>query len=171
MHVTLRAALRSLRSQFVAPTVLGALKAANRADFRVIHYSIQANHLHLIVEARTTEALSSAMRGLAVRLARRVNRLLFRRGRVWLDRWHGVELTSPRQVRNALIYVLHNHAKHSAACRADLDPLSSAPSFCGFATAQLGVARAGPSAEAQTWLLRVGWQRHGLIRPDEMPAR
>jgi hypothetical protein len=82
VHITMRAGLRSLRSQFVAPTVLGALRAANRPGFRVVHHSIQANHLHLIIEAHSAEMLSSGMRGLAVRLARRVNRLLFRRGRL-----------------------------------------------------------------------------------------
>ncbi|MET0792607.1 MAG: hypothetical protein ABW061_13890 [Polyangiaceae bacterium] len=176
VHVTLRAGLRSLRSQHVAPTVLGALRASNRPEFRIVHHSIQANHLHLIVEAHSAEALSSGMRGLAVRLARRINRLLFRRGQVWVDRWHGVELTSPRQVRNALIYVLQNHAKHSGVTRVSaLDPLSSAGTFAGFVPVRPS-ARAGPSAgknavDAQTWLLREGWKRHGLIRRDEVPVR
>jgi putative transposase len=169
VHVTLRAGLRSLRSQFVAPTVLRALRAANRPGFRVVHHSIQANHIHLIVEAQDAQLFSSAMQGLAVRLARRINRLLFRRGRLWADRWHGVALTSPRQVRNALVYVLHNHLKHGAACGAIIDPLSSASSFDGFATPTPRSARAGPPIVAQTWLLRVGWKRHGLIRRGERP--
>ena len=172
VHVTLRASLRSLRSQFVAPTVLAALKASNRPGFRVVHHSIQANHVHLIVEAANTRVLSSAMRGLAVRLARRVNRLLFRRGQLWSDRWHGVELTSPRQVRNALVYVLQNHAKHSDGARtATLDPLSSAATFDGFATSRRSTSGADPPAAiAETWLLRIGWKRHGLIRRGEVPA-
>ena len=172
VHVTLRASLRSLRSQFVAPTVLATLKASNRPDFCIIHHSIQANHVRLIVEAQNTAALSSAMRGLAVRLARRINRLLFRRGQLWADRWHGVELTSPRQVRNALVYVLQNHAKHSGVTRiASLDPLSSATTFDGFVTSRRSTSGADPPPTfARTWLLRVGWKRHGLIRRGEMPA-
>jgi putative transposase len=171
VHVTMRAGLRSLRHQFVAQTVLTALQSANRAEFRVVHWSIQPNHLHLIVEAQSPQSLSSGMRGLAVRLARRINRLLFRRGSLWADRWFGVELTSPRQVRNALVYVLQNHAKHSASHRPARDPLSSARIFDGFATAQRGASasRAGPSG-ARTWLLRIGWKRHGLIRHDEVPV-
>lgn len=172
VHVTMRAGLRSLRHPFVAQTVRAALQAANRSDFRIVHWSIQPNHLHLIVEAQSSESLSSAMRGLAVRVARRVNRLLFRRGSFWVDRWYGVELTSPRQVRNALVYVLQNHAKHSASHRAARDPLSSAASFDGFAGA-LPQARGSPAPDsgARTWLLRVGWTRHGLIRESEVPAR
>jgi putative transposase len=171
VHVTLKAGLRSLRSQFVAPTVLGALRAACRADFRVVHHSIQANHLHLIVEASSKQALSSGMRGLAVRLARRINRLLFRRGQLWIDRWHGVELRSPRQVRNALVYVLQNYIKHAVgAARVLVDPLSSAGDFDGFATLGIGAARAGPAMAPRSWLLRVGWQRHGLIGRNEVPG-
>src|SRR6187402_2877001 len=113
VHVTLRALSRSLRSQYVAPTVLRALRASNRDAFRIAHYSLQENHLHLLVEAESKAELLSGMRGLMVRIARRVNRLLFRRGTFWADRWHGRALTSPREVRNALVYVINNRAKHS----------------------------------------------------------
>lgn len=80
--------------------VVGLFCANNsqRAGFRIAHYSLQENHLHLLVEAEDKPLLSSGMRGLMVRLARRVNRLLFRKGRFWADRWHGSALTSLRQV-------------------------------------------------------------------------
>jgi REP element-mobilizing transposase RayT len=171
VHITLRAELRSLRAQQVARTLLGALRDSNRVWFRVIHYSIQENHLHLIAEAEDTAALGSGVRGLMVRIARRVNRLLFRRGRFWADRWHSRALEGPRQVRNALVYVLQNHKKHSQS--AALDPLSSAPWFDGFATAIPREFRAvGPPwvVEAKTWLLGIGWRRRGLIRLSEAPA-
>jgi REP element-mobilizing transposase RayT len=137
VHVTLRASVRSLRKQFVVRTVLGALRDSNSERFRIAHYSVQENHLHLIVEAGSKAALSTGMRSLMVRLAKRINKLLFRRGRFWADRWHGNALTVPRQVRNALVYVLQNRKKHAhrnahEAC-ASIDPLSSAQWFDGFA--------------------------------------
>ncbi len=175
MHVTLRAAVRSLRSQQVLQTVLGALRDSNRHSFRIVHYSIQSNHVHLIVEADSRASLSTGMRGLAVRLARRVNRLLFRRGRLWADRWHGQPLTSPRQVRNALVYVLQNHRKHAAlVLGAKLDPLSSAEWFNGFAEPlPAGFRSIGPplTRASRTWLLQYGWRRHGRIRLAEAPRR
>jgi len=184
VHVTLRAASRSLRSRFVSKSVLRALRDSNSARFRVVHYSVQENHVHLIVEAASTAALSSGMRGLMVRVARRVNRVLFRRGRFWADRWHGRALTSPRQVRNALVYVLQNRFKHRPILRSDpwaapsarwqLDPLSSAEWFCGFATSLPSAFRSiGPPCvvPAKTWLLTVGWLRHGRIRIGEEPKR
>jgi hypothetical protein len=155
----------------VARTVLGGLQDSNRDWFRVVHYSVQDNHLHLIVESDDSKSLSSGVRGLMVRIARRVNRLLRRRGRFWADRWHGRDLEGPRQVRNALVYVLHNHKKHAGA--AALDPLSSAQSFDGFASTRPATFRSvGPpcTAIAKTWLLKVGWRQRGLIGFTEAPA-
>jgi REP element-mobilizing transposase RayT len=171
VHVTLRAGVYSLRTQRLALTVLGALRESNREWFRVVHYSIQDSHIHLIVEAEDTKSLASGVRGLMVRVARRVNRVLRRGGRFWADRWHGRALDGPRQVRNVLVYVLQNHQKHTRG--ASLDPLSSAAAFDGFATAIPRSFRGvGPpwTVAARTWLLKVGWRRRGLIRLDEAPA-
>jgi REP element-mobilizing transposase RayT len=175
VHVTLKAGVRSLRTQRVAQVLLRALRESNREWFRIVHYSMQESHMHLIVESEDARALSSGVSGLMVRVARRVNTLLHRRGRFWADRWHGQELGSPRQVRNALVYVLQNHKKHgtSDASRANLDPLSSAASFDGFASALPGGFRgAGPPwlVRAKTWLLGRGWRQHGLIRLTEGPC-
>jgi len=86
-----------------------------------------------VIRGYWDRSVSSGVRGLMVRIARRVNRVLRRRGRFWADRWHGRDLEGPRQVRNALVYVLQNRRKHAGS--AALDPLSSASSFDGFANA------------------------------------
>jgi len=182
----MRAEVRSLRSQYVFPTVRRAISAANRRAphaFRIVHFSVQAEHLHLLVEALDKRALSLGLRGLAVRIARSVNRLVFRRGRFWADRWHGRALTTPRAVRNAIAYVLANFRKHQPGDRAPLDPYSSAPHFEHFAElrgapidcAPQLVSRAlappdhSPTAHPKTWLLRTGWLRHGRVSLFEKP--
>ena len=114
VHVTLRAISRSLRSQQVAPTVLRAVRDSQRESFRVAHYSLQDNHLHLLVEAER-QGVSYCL-GCAGSWCASPNESIacsFGRGTFWADRWHGRALTSPRQVRNALVYVLNNRAKHS----------------------------------------------------------
>ena len=159
-----------------------ALAASSHAAFRVVELSVQRDHVHLIVEAHDNAALSAGMKGLGVRVARGVNRALRRRGRVWSDRYHARELTSPRSVRNALVYVLHNARKHRASL-AFVDPCSSAAWFEGFrrdelvavaaADARAIAAAAGnprPTAAARTWLAGVGWRRLGLIGIPETPA-
>ena len=80
--------------------------------FRVTHFSVQRDHLHLIVEADNRAALESGLRSLSIRLALRINRVLGRHGTVWADRHHRHTLKTPREVRNALVYVLMNVKKH-----------------------------------------------------------
>ena len=167
----LRPDIANLRARARCKHVLEALRRAReRLGTRLIEYSVQHDHLHLIVEARNAAALGRAMQGLSVRIARRLNRLLGRRGSVFADRFHHRELTSPRQVRNALAYVLCNARKHRVAPHVSgwLDPLSSAQAFEGWTWAIERTTRSMPLP--QTWLLRVGWKRAGLIDPDHTPG-
>jgi REP element-mobilizing transposase RayT len=187
VHVTLRAGLGSLRSQLLFPTVRYAITKAGQRDverFRIVHFSVQYDHVHLIVEASSKRALSAGMRSLAIRVARHVNQLLMRMGRFWADRWHGRALKSPREVRNALVYVLANFRKHSSRpVPRGADPCSSGAWFHGWRgiDTQRGpplVGRAWPLGREDetvpvtaptTWLLREGFLKAGRIRLDEAP--
>jgi putative transposase len=178
LHVTMRAAVRGLRDPSVFAGVRDAIKRASSKDFRVVQFSVQDNHVHLLVEASDKRELTRGMRGLAVRAARRINGALRRRGRVFAERYHARELTGPRAVRNALVYILHNHRKHGVSL-AWLDACSSAHAFDGWRRDYLlDVARGGcrrdppPAvAPATTWLATIGWRRAGLLGLDESPVR
>src|SRR5205085_9797535 len=109
-----------------------------------------------------------------VRVARALNRLWGREGAVIADRYHAHVLRSPREVRAALVYVLQNGRKHGCSF-AEADPFSSAKWFDGWEHPPLPesvTARRAPplSVPARTWLLRLGWRRHGLIFLSEKPA-
>src|SRR5262249_24111425 len=132
--------------------------------------TVQANHVHLLVEADAHAEFVRGLQGLAIRAAKAVNRALSRRGAVWGDRYHARLLETPREVRNALVYVLQNWRKHGAGARG-LDPCSSAAWFTGWRTTVTAVSRTAPVLAARTWLARVGWRRHGLIGIEEMPWR
>ncbi|HVW23753.1 MAG TPA: transposase [Polyangiaceae bacterium] len=175
-----RDGLPSLRREPLARLVVSVLSTAkDRLGVRLVHFSVQANHVHLIVEVDGPRALSRAMQGLATRLAHRVNSRLARRGRVFADRYHARALRTPLEVRRALVYVLHNHRHHQTGVGRPIlfDPLSTAAHFVGF-TPQLSrlshrrVARdaEAPVARARTWLLRVGWRRHGLLSMRDVPS-
>ena len=97
----LRRGLPRLRYAAAHRAVKAALAAGTKADFRVVEYSLQEDHLHLIVEARDERSLSRWMKGLAVRLARALNRIWRRIGNVFPDRYHARSLTSPRAVRTS----------------------------------------------------------------------
>ena len=134
----------------------------------MIQFSVQSDHIHLIVEADDGRALARGMQGFAIRVARALNGLLRVRGRVWGDRFHSRELATPRAVRNALVYVLMNGKKHGAVRVTAFDGLSSAPWFDGFAERH-DAAAGSPVRAPRTWLAGVGWRRHGLVRFDERP--
>ncbi|MBL8716414.1 MAG: hypothetical protein JNL79_10495 [Myxococcales bacterium] len=172
VHLTLRcmSGLPSLRSMEVFPAVVAALRAAQGAAFRVVHFSVQDNHVHLLVEANDSSALRAGARSLGIRLARAVNRACGRRGRVLDDRYHTRALRTPREVRFALAYVLMNFKKHQVRVPTRLDPCSSAPWCDGFRGRPAADLEDAPVAAAHTWLARVGWRRHGLLSPDEHPA-
>jgi putative transposase len=187
VHVTLRiaAGVPSLRRELVLHVVREAIRAGgHRENFRVVHYNVLGNHLHLIVEAADREALARGMQGLSVRLARRINARFMRRGRLFAHRYHARALTTPREVRVAIRYVLLN-ARHHAAERGEklargwVDPFSSAIWFDGWRTALrtdapwLGALRREhrPTAAARTWLLAEGWRRGGgPIDLDDVPG-
>jgi len=145
-----------------------------------VHYSLQGNHAHLIVEARDRHALGRGMKAIAGRIARAVNCVARRRGKVFADRYHLRLLPTPREVHRAIRYVLLNARHHLAAAVARrtpacLDPASSARWFDGWNKMSLahgdgdGHTRS-PVARARTWLLRFGWRRHGLLDPADVPG-
>ncbi len=188
VHVTLRAraGLPSFREQVLARALTAAIAAVKRspstgASFRVVHFSIQKNHLHFMVEAHDTRFLSRGMLGLAVRLARALNRELKVTGSVWGERYHARDLKTPREVRHTIVYVLMNAKKHGSRI-AGLDPCSSAAWFDGIRREledvaphpeppECGSSARSPVAQARTWLARIGWRRHGLVAPTERPHR
>jgi REP-associated tyrosine transposase len=179
-HVTLRIrdGIPSLRRQrFVNEMRRSFAAACERGDFRVAQFSIQRDHLHLIVEAEDEQALGCGMKSIGARVARAVNRVFRRTGAVLLGRYHVHALRTPREVRNALAYVLLNARKHwkqrmGLAPPVRLDAASSAGWFDGWSRRLEPLSsREPPSVAApRTWLLRAGWRRHGPIDPTEVPG-
>jgi REP element-mobilizing transposase RayT len=189
-HVTLRMAggVPSLRNVSVTRAIEETFsRGCSRPGFRLVHYSLQGNHAHLIVEAQDRDAIGRGMKAIGARLALAVNRVTEHSGRVLADRYHLRLLRTPKEVRNALRYVLLNARHHldnktRAAQRAAevlLDPASSARWFDGWkrgsgsapsATESAAGRDHVPVARARTWLLSVGWRRHGLLDPADVPG-
>jgi putative transposase len=195
-HVTLKLVPRlwSLRGSRVYRAIHRALCGGNLQDeFRLVQYSVQNNHFHLIPEAKNTLALSRGIQGLEIRLARALNRVMRRSGRVFADRYRSRLLTDPLDARNTLRYVLNNARRHVSGSRRNrtrwTDPCSSAPWFRGWSI-PVGTPDFVPdtrhrrllalgSAAVPPWttLLQWGWTRAGPIEllhipgPDEVHVR
>lgn len=185
-HVTLRVArgIPSLRKQVLLNRVRQALRSVRRkaeeenAPFQIGEFSIEGDHLHLLVEARSGQALSRGVAGLEIRIARAVNGALGRHGKVFPERYHRRDLATPTEVRNCLSYVLNNarkHVKHVGHV-AYVDPTTSGEGFDGWSEPVEMYRSLDDDTEPWTqvkrwtWLLRVGWRRHGLISPFAVPG-
>jgi REP element-mobilizing transposase RayT len=178
VHVTLRLrkGLPRLRRAGAYQVIRGAFVAARgRFGLRLNHYAVLGNHLHLIVEAPDRRAVTRGMQGMAIRLAKRSNRWWDRRGSVFAERYHEHALRTPREVRNALAYVLLNARKHGLAVSASRpDSYSSGAWFDGWNDGPRFDADRGrprPVLRARTWLQSFGWRRHGLVRLAVTPGR
>ena len=177
VHVVLRVTrqVRNLRDLDMYRAIRGALRTClRRADYRVVHISIQSNHLHLLVEADDKRALARGMQGFAISAAKRLNRVLRRRrGDVFAFRYHATPITNPTQARNAISYVLNNWRRHKNDARAPwrIDPYSSAEQFRGWADPYRHPRREPlPVAAPTAWLLTDGYARAGAIHTSEVPG-
>src|SRR3954470_5276876 len=162
-HITLRVAdhvwnLRSQRAfRLIEQCLAGAL---GRFGLRIIQFSVMGNHIHLIVEADSSAALARGMQGLCIRIAKVLNRLMNRSGRVFADHYHSRIVKTPTELVNAIAYVLGNPAHHFGGTPA-VDPYSSA--------ALAGERRERVVSHPRTWLLRTGWRR-ARTRPPWLPG-
>jgi REP element-mobilizing transposase RayT len=197
VHVVLRAvaAVGSLRRRFTYKAIREAtLTTARRENFRIVHLSIQRTHIHLLVEADHENALASGMQGFQISAAKHLNAAISkgrpgprRRGIVFPDRYHAEIITSPRQARHALRYVLLNWRKHEEDRRQPMaewkiDWFSSAAMFPSWAEyrpyEEEPFLWRGPKTyeplqvfRPQTWLLSEGWRRAGAtISIHEVPS-
>jgi REP element-mobilizing transposase RayT len=197
VHVVLRAirAVGSLRRRSTYRAIREAtLTTARREDFRIVHVSIQRTHVHLLVEADGKAALAAGMQGFQISAAKHLNAAISkgspgprRRGSVFRDRYYAEIITSPRQARHALSYVLNNWRKHEEDQRLPMsawkvDWFSTAAMFPGWAEYKpydeepflwRGVETYDPLVvyQPRTWLLREGWKKNGgTISTCEVPS-
>src|SRR5882672_731451 len=131
-------------------------RARERFGLRVIEFSVLGNHLHLLVEADSDVSLARGMQGLEVRIAKALNRVMERRGRVFADHYHSRLLRSPTELVNAIAYVLGNHAHHFGG-PPQRDPFSSG--------AYDPPRREQVLSDPISWLARHGWKRARHIPP------
>jgi REP element-mobilizing transposase RayT len=185
IHISLRV-LPSLARLRTRKAYTAVRRAANivlaRSDFRLVHISIQANHIHLIVEANDKQALAAGIKAFEISAARKLNAALGRKGKVFPDRYHLEIIDSPRQARNTLAYVLNNWRRHREDRAYDtrawhVDPFSTAGAFFGWRESNLAWPRSELDGEPalavarpETWLLREGWKKHGPISAFEIPG-
>ncbi|HEY4238949.1 MAG TPA: transposase [Kofleriaceae bacterium] len=147
----------SLRTRDLYRAIRAATIVVGKTQaMRVVHASIQSNHVHLVVEAEDQRVLAKGMQGFQISAAKQINRVLARKGQVFGDRYHAHILKSPRETRNAVVYVLNNWRKHGVTAETVIDPYSSADRFDGW--------REGAWERAEKWTLHVKPARSWLLQ-------
>jgi REP element-mobilizing transposase RayT len=173
--------LPSFRKQVIHEVFASVLRDQRRRkyadDFRVLHFSLQHDHVHLIVEADSERAvgryrpLRSGVSGLEIAFARRLNELVGRSGPVWADRYHRHDLETPQETWNGLAYLFNNASHHGLYTYGDgmIDLHASGWRFDGWATPRIMTPESKelhwrwPVCTPTTWLARIGYRKHGLI--------
>lgn len=158
-HVTLRVRedISNLRTQNLMNAIRAVFwQARMNTCLRLTQFSVQPNHLHLIVEADDTASLSRGMQALCIRLALKINRTLGRRGRVFEDRFHNHVPKIPREVEHAIRYVMENsriHAERAGrSIEKGIDPFTGGPCPVRFPREHRCLI-----VEPRCWLLRRAW--------------
>ncbi|HEY1552529.1 MAG TPA: transposase [Kofleriaceae bacterium] len=176
MHVVLRTTAWTPRLRCGA--VYRALRRVlvrylGRAEFRIVHVSIQRNHVHLLVEATDRRALTRGMQSFAINAARAIQR---GPGKVFAYRYHSTQIKTASYARNALAYVLNNWRRHREDARTDatLDPYASGTAFSGWSQRTRFDVPEGyaplPVSPPRTQLLVFDWQQFGRIDVYEQPG-
>ena len=170
-HVTLRFidSLPSMRRRKTFKAIRAAMYVAMKHQgFRIVHLSIQSNHVHLICEATDRTAMARGIQGFKISAAKKLNKVLGRKGTIFAERYHAELLTTPTQVRNAICYCLNNWRRHGEDRKATVrvDHYSTGYWFHGWKErGPLMEEPSGeevlPSCKPQTWLLKDGWERGG----------
>lgn len=177
-HITLRVLddVARLRRMDAFKIVRRAMLTSHaKKNFRIVHLSLQGNHIHIVCEADDRLALSRGIQGFKISTAKKLNRAQGRSGEVFSDRYHEVVLRTPAQVRNAIHYCLNNWRKHreDRNSRSRVDPYSTGMHFDGWCdgtiTIPAGLETLAPSRPA-SWLLREGWRRAGPISLFSIPS-
>jgi len=177
VHVTVRVCggVPSIRHAPLMRRIRASLLAVKKArrDFGVIHYSVQHDHIHLIVEAQDHEALGRGMKAVGIRVAKAVQAVFGVKGQVFETGHHAQHLMNDLQIYNALRYVLLNTRKHTRGrSRPQVDFFSSMRWFEGFAGARMVADRSGEPEVSRPFVraLLSCWRRHGRIDPAYVPA-
>lgn len=202
VHVVLRVHedLRDLRRRRMYSAIREATIAVAKSEvhwrevgaFRIVHASIQNGHIHLLVEADNKDALANGLQRFQISAAKHLNREISierklpvrRRGSVFPDRYYSEIITTPRQARHALAYVLNNWRKHREDRSREtrnwkVDPFSTGVLFTGWREreGEPFMMRYRETYKPlvvylpKTWLLQIGWRRGGGTIPyDYVPS-
>lgn len=117
LHLTIK--IEKQKSHLKNKTILAILKRAilnaRKQQLRVIHFTLEHDHVHLLIEAENNRVLGKGMQAFGVTLSKAINRLKKLTGQVYKHRYHFRKITSSRQLKNVMSYIFRNGMKHGTS--------------------------------------------------------
>ena len=120
LHITLKCT-PNLQKPKILNKMKEACKRTQDFEMNVLQFSILCDHIHMIVEAKSNDAVTRGIKSLTNKLAKKF-------GTKFKGRYHMRIITSPRQMKNTYKYVMLNYAKH-ADLPAHIDGFSTGDTF------------------------------------------
>jgi REP element-mobilizing transposase RayT len=117
LHLTIK--VEKIKADIKNKTVLSILKRAiqnaRKQGLRVIHFSLEYDHVHLLIEAENNTTLGKGMQAFGVTFSKAINRVRKTTGKVYKHRYHFKAITSPKQLKNVMSYIFKNGVKHGTS--------------------------------------------------------
>jgi REP element-mobilizing transposase RayT len=112
LHLTIKLKKAQIQNKTILKALKHAILRARLAKLKIIHFSMEHDHVHFYVECESNEILSKGMKALGVSFAKKINKYFKSRGQVYKTRFHLRILKSASEVKNVLNYILKNGIKH-----------------------------------------------------------
>jgi hypothetical protein len=125
LHLTIKLIRADIQNKAILKALRHAIFRARLQGLRVIHYSLEHDHIHLYAESSDNKILGKAMKALGGSLVKRINKHFLSKGRCYKTRYHLRILRSATEVKNVINYILKNGIKHRRT-KSVIDPYNSA---------------------------------------------
>jgi REP element-mobilizing transposase RayT len=125
LHLTIKLNRADIQNKTVLKILRNAIQRARLRGLKIIHYSLEHDHVHLFAEGESNLILSKGMQGLGVSLSKRINNALKIKGQRYKTRYHLRVLKSATEVKNVINYILKNGIKHKR-CKTVINAFNSA---------------------------------------------
>ncbi|MGZ3787001.1 MAG: transposase [Bacteriovorax sp.] len=117
LHLTVK--IKKNKAEMKNKSVFSLLKRAilnaRRQGLKVIHYSLEYDHVHLLIEAENNHILGKGMQAFGGTFSKAINRMRKLKGGVYKHRYHFRKISSARELKNVMNYIFTNGLKHKTA--------------------------------------------------------
>ncbi len=126
LHLTIKVKKKKaeIKNKSVLKILKRAILNARKQGLRVIHFSLEYDHVHLLIEADNNLILGKGMQAFGVTLSKAINRLKKLKGGVYKHRYHFRQISSTRELKIVMNYIFTNGLKHGTA-KSILNPFNS----------------------------------------------